>query len=500
MILNYAEFKDKVYACWIGKNIGGTMGTPYEGQRQMQDIQGFVTKAGEVLPNDDLDLQLVWLLALEQIGPYNVNAATLGEYWVSFITPHWNEYGICKANMKRGLRAPLSGDYNNHWKNSNGAWIRTEIWASVAPGLPAAAAKYAIEDAKVDHGAGEGTYAAAFVAAMQSAAFVISDIRKCIEIGLAAIPDDSRMAKSIKFVFECYDKGMTYADTRNAVQQLNSDIGDGWFEAPSNVSYAVIGLLWGNGDFKKSMIYAINCGDDTDCTGATVGATLGILLGTAGIPEDWKEHLGDDIVTISVARGNVARHLPNNCKALTERVVAIAPSVLFANRQFGYIKISECGNTNIPENALDILFDGAREANKEFSRLKPYMTHFESVLFNVDVTLPNGADIEPNGSLPVSVEIINNIHHWNSSRFRTEHENAPQNLSLRWIVPEGFAVEGGKRAVYLDEGSPHATSPSAVVNFTVKAGEKLEAANRLVLEIVPEGRPTAVYVPVMLLG
>ena len=41
------------------------------------------------------------------------------------------------------------------------------------------------------------------------------------------------------------------------------------------------------------------------------------------------------------------------------------------------------------------------------------MTHFESVLFNVDVTLPNGADIEPNGSLPVSVEIVNNIHHWN---------------------------------------------------------------------------------------
>ena len=123
MILNYAEFKDKVNACWIGKNIGGTMGTPYEGKREMQDIKGFVTKPGEVLPNDDLDLQLVWLLAMEQIGPHNVNAATLGEYWVSFITPHWNEYGIGKCNLKRGLQAPLAGDYLNHWKNSNGAWM-----------------------------------------------------------------------------------------------------------------------------------------------------------------------------------------------------------------------------------------------------------------------------------------------------------------------------------------------------------------------------------------
>jgi hypothetical protein len=293
---------------------------------------------------------------------------------------------------------------------------------------------------------------------------------------------------------------MTYADTRNAVQQLNSDIGDGWFEAPSNVSYAVIGLLWGNGDFKKSMIYAINCGDDTDCTGATVGATLGILHGMAGIPNDWKEYLGDDIITISIARGNVARHLPNNCTALTERVVAIAPSVLFANRQFGYIKISEAGKTDIPENALDILFDGAKEANKEFSRLNPYMTHFESVLFNVDVTLPNGPDIEPNGSLPVSVEIINNIHYWNSGKFRTEHENAPLNLSLRWILPEGMTVTGGKRAVYLDAGSPHAWAPSTKVDFTVNVGENVSALNRLVLEIVAEGRPTAVYAPVVLLG
>ena len=78
MKLNFAEYKDKVNACWIGKNIGGTMGTPYEGKREYLDIKGFVTKKGEVLPNDDLDLQLVWLLALEQIGPNNISAATLG--------------------------------------------------------------------------------------------------------------------------------------------------------------------------------------------------------------------------------------------------------------------------------------------------------------------------------------------------------------------------------------------------------------------------------------
>lgn len=62
----------------------------------------------------------------------------------------------------------------------------------MAPGCPSVAAKYAIEDAKVDHGSGEGTYAAAFVAAMQSAAFAAPDLRLCIDLGLRAIPEDWR--------------------------------------------------------------------------------------------------------------------------------------------------------------------------------------------------------------------------------------------------------------------------------------------------------------------
>jgi hypothetical protein len=313
--LNYEKFRDHVYACWIGKNIGGTMGTPFEGKREMQDISGFTSAPGKPLPNDDLDLQLVWLHAMESAGPKAISASLLGEYWLSFIGPNWNEYGIGKNNMRRGLIPPLSGDHDNSWKNSNGAWIRTEVWACMAPGCPDLAASYAIEDAKVDHGSGEGTFAAAFVAAMQSAAFVVKDLSKCIEIGLAEIPDDCRMADSVRLALKCYADKVPVREARHMIQQRNADIGDGWFEAPSNVAYAVLGLLYGEGDFKKSMIYAINCGDDTDCTGATVGSTLGILGGSNAIPNDWKEYIGDEIVTISIIKGHhlASNRLPTSC-------------------------------------------------------------------------------------------------------------------------------------------------------------------------------------------
>ncbi|HHU08304.1 MAG TPA: ADP-ribosylglycohydrolase family protein, partial [Clostridiaceae bacterium] len=126
MNLSIDILRDKIHACWIGKNIGGTMGTPYEGKRELLDIQGFSTQPGESLPNDDLDLQLVWLRAVDQLGPKAITASILAEYWLSYVMPHWNEYGVGKANLRAGFFPPLSGELNNEeWKHSNGAWIRT---------------------------------------------------------------------------------------------------------------------------------------------------------------------------------------------------------------------------------------------------------------------------------------------------------------------------------------------------------------------------------------
>ena len=492
MKLSYESYKDKVYACWIGKNIGGTMGTPYEGRRELLDIKGFATKPGEVLPNDDLDLQLIWLYALENCGPFGVNAATLGEHWISFIVPHWNEYGIGKANMKRGLPPPMSGDYENDWQHSNGAWIRTEIWATVCPAMPHIAAKYAMEDASVDHGSGEGTFAAAFVAALQSAAFAVSDLKKCIEIGMRAIPEDSRMAKSIRFVLDLYEKGATWYDARNAVQQLNADIGNGWFEAPSNVTYAVIGLLWGEGDFKKSMITAINCGDDTDCTGATVGATMGILYGTSGIPKDWSEYIGDDIVTVSIARGNNGKNIPKTCTELTERVVRLAPVVvgahsirhskwMYSGEQLPGYSVEFCDATDT-EGVCEQLTELAERAGQVAKSLKPYTVYAENVMINAAVTLDRAPEIEAGGQIGVHVAL----------QAKQFFEDEPRTLQLRWILPDGFTAEG-RSSLMTKAFNPH-TSGKGEADFIIRAPETVAPENRLVLEIFTNGRCTPLYV------
>lgn len=484
--LNEKQYRDSVYACWLGKNIGGTIGTPYEGIREELDVKGFATEAGAPLPNDDLDLQLVWLYNLEQIGSRAISSITLGESWLNLVTPHWNEYGISKANMQKGLLPPMSGDYNNDWRDSNGAWIRTEIWACLAPACPDIAAKYAMMDAQVDHGAGEGTLAAVFVAAMQSAAFVVKDIRKCIEIGLGEIPETSRVADSVRKVLECYDDGISARETRNIILKRNSDIGDGWFEAPSNIAYTVIGLIFGEGDFKRSIINAVNCGDDTDCTAATVGATLGILGGTKAIPDDWKSHIGDDIVTVSIRKDGPGRLMPKTCSELTERVVYQAPHLLFDNK--ANVKITD-GDTEMPENIAEELLESCRYIEAT-SKLRPYTAEFDFNLMSVTVILDGAPDVEPLEEKTVTVKMKNHF---------MKYDKRPYNLSFRWWLPEGFTLVSGRKSGFLRMFEPHSDG-TGEATFVIRAGETVDTTNKCVLEISADGRITPMYIPVVFQG
>ncbi len=79
----------------------------------------------------------------------------------------------------------------------------------------------------------------------------------------------------------------------------------GWFQAPANLAFVIIGWMYGEGDFGKSICTAVNCGDDTDCTGATLGSIFGIILGKDGIPKEWIEPIGERIITVAIDRGSM---------------------------------------------------------------------------------------------------------------------------------------------------------------------------------------------------
>lgn len=477
----YEGLRDRIHACWIGKNIGGTMGAPYEGSTAVNDISGFVTEAGTVLPNDDLDLQLIWLIAAENYGMDHLNAQVLGEYWLAYIGPHWNEYGIGKSNMHLGLIPPLAGDYQNDWMHSNGAWIRTEVWACMAPGCPDAAVRYACEDACVDHGMGEGTYAAMFVAALESAAFVEHDLRKLIDIGFSKIPKDSRVSRAVKVVMDCYDQGVDWLTARERVVEDSADLG--WFMAPANVAFVVLGLLYGEGDFKKSMILAINCGDDTDCTGATIGSIMGILGGTACIPKDWSEHIGDSITTVAIVTGCLG-NVPKTCTELTERVMRMIPATMNANRvPFDIHADADAVDAVHLAHGGEVAAELCERSGKSFD--------MDFVYMSARVTYLEDPSVLPGDELHLVI------------RFRNQMPSVePRRLHMNWILPEGWSVSG-KKEVYVPSYRPAiSTEPvhSVDVPVTIHVGEKVDFINRLVLSAEAYGHPIPALIPVTVLG
>jgi ADP-ribosylglycohydrolase len=316
------EFRDRVYACWLGKNIGGTLGTPYECRKEVLNLTFYDPVPTEPLPNDDLDLQLAWLSMLEARGD-DVCVADFAEYWKRHLSAYpWNEYGFCGRNLERGLMPPISGWFENYYVDEMGSPIRSEIWACVAPADPQRAAALAWMDSAMDHGGGEGMWGEMFWAAAESAAFVVSDPHTLIRIGLTMIPPACNIARVIREVVWMRGNGTPWAEARERIMRIYGN------EQPCNAiqnhGFTVLGWLYGE-DFGDRLCKAVNCGYDTDCTGATLGSLLGILGGTAAIPKKWSDPVGTSIRLHQFTR---ALDAPKDIEELTARTVAVTERLI----------------------------------------------------------------------------------------------------------------------------------------------------------------------------
>ena len=88
----------------------------------------------------------------------------------------------------------------------------------------------------------------------------------------------------------------------------------------NNACFVALGLLYGDGDFGRSIAIAVECGMDTDCNGATVGSVLGAMLGAERLPAEWVDPLHNRV------RSMVAGFDNSRIGDLAERTARLAPS------------------------------------------------------------------------------------------------------------------------------------------------------------------------------
>lgn len=499
--ISKAEYRDKVRGCWLGKNIGGTLGAPFEAVRSAADIDFYTHDLSiGALPNDDLDLQLSWLCAAERFGTA-VDAKILAEYWITTIMPNWAEYGVGKTNLRLGLEPPVSGGFCNAFKDSNGAWIRSELWACLMPGHPELAVRYAYQDAIVDH-ADEGVYAEVFTAALESAAFVESDLYKLIEIGLSYIPKDCDVAKAVQLVIDCYKSGIDWKAARiKLLTEMPDSFGaqfhgtpnpdnlpqSSWgYDAPSNIGLVALGWLYGEGDFSRSICIAAGCGEDGDCTTATLGAILGTILGASNLPEKWIEPIGDEIKTCSLNLVSSMIQVPKTVTELTDRTCRLMPAFMV-----GYFDMFNEG-AEVQLNTDELLFDHPTRQwmIQPYTFTDEYPSRFETftgenAVMKVQVTATEGIQIREGETRELK------LHAENVSGF----VGSQLWLELRWLLPEGWTVDTGARtALFLNQY--HCGTGNACATAHITAGSITQPVTTVVLEVVAHDRPGRIYIPV----
>ena len=277
--ITYSEYFNRVYGCFLGKCIGGTAGGPAEGRKELLDYPLDEAILHTALPNDDLDLQILWLEVMEEKG-IDFTARDLAQSFYDNAPYGPGEYAYFKKNFGRGIMPPLSGSFNNRfYKNGMGCPIRSEIWACICPGDPARTWRYVEMDGTMDHEY-DSVLAEYFLAAAESMAFFRSpddSIAELLSDALTYLPTDAKITQALSRTLQLS------AELRDW-KWIRSDIIRRYGHPDctnlyQNMCFTLIALLFGKGDMRETIRLGCAMGYDTDCICATAASIIGILRG-----------------------------------------------------------------------------------------------------------------------------------------------------------------------------------------------------------------------------
>lgn len=312
LILKKEDLLDKIKGGWAGQTIGVTFGGPTEFRYRgtfIQDYENIAWYDGYIKSTmihnpalfDDIYMDLTFVDVFERVG-LDAPVDSFAHAFAHAPFPLWHANQAARYNILNGILPPESG----HWKNNPHAddidyQIEADFAGLMSPGMPNSASH--ISD-KIGHimNYGDGWYGGVYIGAMYALAFTSQDIHYVVREALKTIPEESNFYKCITDVIAWH-------------QQYPSDWQRTWFEiqqkwaedmgcpegvlnpynidATVNAAYVVMGLLYGNGDYTKTLEISTRAGQDSDCNPATAGGILGTLLGYSNIPAYWKMGLAE---------------------------------------------------------------------------------------------------------------------------------------------------------------------------------------------------------------
>jgi hypothetical protein len=290
--------RDKIAGGWAGKMIGVSYGAPTEFRAQgVTYDEALVWDPNMVkgaLNQDDIYVQMSFMMTMDEYGidgPIEKFAESFAKAGYRL----WHANVQARKNFFDGIMPPLSGspEYNLHADDID-FQIEADYIGFMCPGMPRTSNAIADRIGRIMN-YGDGVYGGMFVSALYAEAFFETDIPKIVERAILSIPAESDYARCVRDVVRLHAH---YPDDWRAAWR---ELEDKWgsedicgalvpfnIDAKLNGAYIVMGLLYGGGDFQKTMEVSIRCGQDSDCNPSNAAAVIGVINGYTGIPDRWK--------------------------------------------------------------------------------------------------------------------------------------------------------------------------------------------------------------------
>jgi hypothetical protein len=301
--LTRAALEDKIRGGWAGQMIGVSYGAPTEfrsnGKIGDGDLEWSPERVSNAIDQDDLYVEMTFAKVMDTVG-LNATSAQYGEAFRSSQYHLWHANAAARRALNQGIKAPASGHpkHNVH-ANDIDFQIEADFIGLMCPGLPQASNRYCDRVGRVMN-YGDGLYGGMFVCGMYAAAYFETDPRRVVEAGLACIPARSEYGR---LIHDLLDWSAQYPNDWRRVWQLLEDKWDKDDPCPDgamvpfnidaklNGAYIAFGLLFGGGDFGKTMEISTRCGQDSDCNPSSAAGVLGVMLGYTRIPDQFKSGL-----------------------------------------------------------------------------------------------------------------------------------------------------------------------------------------------------------------
>lgn len=332
-----ANYVARVYAGWLGKIIGVRHGSNIEGWTAEKiaavygEIQEYLFTFKHFAADDDTNGPIFFIRALDDCDPkMEITPESVGDAWLNYVPYEhgffwWGGYGrstehTAYLNLRQGIPAPRSGSIAQNGAavaEQIGGQIFIDTWGLVMPGDYQKAARFAELAASVSHD-GNGVYGGMFIAACISAAFIHTTIHEVVRCGLSTIPHACELYRMSQDILAFHRNNPEHWRDcfAHIQQQYGYDRYPGNCHIIPNAAVILLSLLYGAGDFSRSINLCNQCGWDTDCNVANVGTILGVLNGLAGIPMHWRIPINDLLICSSVLGSLNIMDIPANARYL----------------------------------------------------------------------------------------------------------------------------------------------------------------------------------------